>query len=338
MNDGETYQYVFSPLVNVSLSEERHEVGPFSARKVSGDTLEHLWRWMQHSSGGACNPRLYAEAPAEASFVVKDHSVVVKEAPGIEENEPSEGVDDLPLIRWRDHDVFRKERMCLNLCFNEAISTPIVFCADEFPIVHQGMEFWSSPDAREDWTPGGANGGQQITDAAASAIRDLMVLQADEFLVKRQWLKRALHIYDNASCLEREPDDQFRDYWETLEALFTDRSMEGMKDKLAQRIAMVLTHTDEGYTQTSNRLKELYNMRSKKTHGAHPIKDENAYKEVAAELRRCVRQSILMALKLSKSADSNSKWESRCKKLLDVRDRGQIEELKHIRDRWSAVW
>lgn len=337
-----TYHYVFSPLDGVNLAEERCELGgAASLQRVDGAALEQLWRWMEHNNS---DPRYwpYGEAPAEAAFLVKELEVVKEVKPAGYLELPGGGGEMFGVKHQSypalDRDVFWKERLCLNLCLNRAIATPIAFCSDDFPVVKRGSN-WES--AVEEWSPGDPTGSQQIGESIASTIRDRMMASlVGECLDKHEWLKCALITYGKASRLGREPSDQFVDYWDTLEALFTDKSKKDITAKLVTRLAMVLTHAGEErnrfyeFYDRIKKLKKLYDMSSKKRHEARKINEG-----VVPALRRATRRSILMALELSRRAGSEKEWDAYRQTLYEkANDPDQIEELGRIRSGWSAVW
>ena len=337
----EPYQYIFGPLVNVGLAEERCELGTASVRKMEGAALEKLWRWMQDQNTDAARHWVHDKAPSEAAFVVKDHRIdeVCRK---IESSSLDEklGVGEIYDVELKgsssfDRDVLWRERVALNLSFDVEIGTPVVFYSDDFPEMTEGRggQLWEGPDIGEDWEWMIPGRGQQINESSASAISVMLHQLLGEELDKHPWLRRALDAYDKASRLSRESEDQWLDYWKAIEALLTVGAAAG--DKLARRVAVLVGTTEKERNQIYTQVDNMYGVRSKNLHRAQPI--GNAA-EALRELRRYARRSILMTLDVSRSVNSNRGWESWCETLLQPGHKDLSEEIRHIRSRWSAVW
>ncbi len=323
----ETYHYVFGPLVNAALSGEKLRLNSSTTFwRVDGESLKRLWHRMQSDNMDVGNHWANAPTPSEAVFVVKEYPVVCEDGEA-DETGLYNSVSTPPAS-----DVFRKERACLNLSFDRAIATPIAFCSDDFPVVRKMGQYWDTPDIREDWDPEATDREQVVDERTVPVLRKLMTYQAEEFLEKREWLNNALTRYDEASGLGRKPKDGFADYVEALEALFTE-GHEGISDKLATRVAMALADEEE-YSQFFEWLKKAYTVSSKKRHGRSVDPPEW---EKLPTLRKVVRQSILVALGLSREIHSGD-WTDKLLPRFGKRDKDLIEQLGRIRKEWNVVW
>ena len=321
------YHYVFAPLVNAHVPDEMLDCGSFRVQSVRSEELRKIARLMNEHSPDArdTSPDDLEEAD-EAVFVVKSLQIV--------EDDSTYNPDfDLYTIEYtpKQCDVFRKERICFNLICKQSVFTPVVLCADDFPTVRSLAWFWDS-DTRDWWFSSQEE--QVIQKSMVGLIQKLMIFQSGEFLDKREWLTQALSKYEVGCRFRREFNDCLRDYFSTLEALYTVEK-DGIAQNLATRVAMVLAGRDEEYGEVLGRIKKLYDACSSMRHGS---KTKDLHGEDLVELREYVRRGILMAFELSKQANGLDKWQKICKRLLNPRDPELRRDLKNIRGGLDAIW
>jgi len=322
------YHYVFAPIVNVRVPDEMLDCGSFRIQSVRSETLRKIARLMNEHSPDArdISPDDLEQAD-EAVFVVKSLQI-------IEDDSTYDPDSNLYTIEYtpKQYDVFRKERICFNLICRESVFSPVVLCADDFPTIRSLAWFWDS-DTRDWWFS--SHEEQVIQKSTAGFIQKLMIFQSGEFLDKRGWLTRALSHYEVGCRFRREFNDCLRDYFSALEALYTDDSKEGVTNKLATRVAMVLAGNDEEYGKVLDRIKKLYNACSSNRHGSQT---KNLHVEDLMEIREYVRRGILMAFELSKQVKGLDNWQKICERLLGTRDKQLLQELDSMRGGLGAVW
>lgn len=322
------YHYVFAPLVNARVPDEMLDCGSFRVQSVRSEALRNIARLMNEHS-----PDLRDTSPDDLGQA--DEAVFVVKPLRVEEDDSTYDPDlDMYSIEYtpKQYDVFRKERICFNLICRESVFLPVVLCADDFPTVRSLAWFWDL-HTRDWWF--NSHEEQVIQKSMVGSIQKLMILQSGEFLDGREWLTRALLEYEVGCRFGRELNDCLRDYFSALEALYSVEK-EGIAQKLATRVAMVLAGTDEEYGGVLDRIKELYGASSSKRHGSKP--KYLFHKEDLVELREYVRRGILMAFELPKQAKGLGDWQKICKGLLNPRDKKLLQELEHIRGDLDAIW
>lgn len=321
------YNYVFAPIGNARVSDEMLDCGSFRVQSVRGEALRNIARLMNEHSPALRDTLPYdLEHADEVVFVIKSLQIVEDDST----YDPDSNLGTIEYIP-EQYDVFRKERICFNMICREPVFLPIALCADDFPPVRSLAWFWY-PDVR-DWLFR-FHEEQAIQKSTVRPIQKLMTFQSGEFLDRREWLTQALLEYDVGCQFRREFNDRLRDYFSTLEALYTVEK-EGIAQNLATRVAMVLAGRDEEYGEVLDRVKNLYNACSSKRHGKQT---SNLHEEDLVELREYVRRGILMAFELSKQVKGLGDWQKICKRLLNPRDKQLLQELESIRGGWDAIW